>query len=599
MVPRLTVSEACHRLALSEGQKEKINGGEKMQKKIPVIGVFLIAILLSSFLLTKQNATGETVYQDVSVKEARKIIENQSNVVIFDVRNHSEYDLGHLYAAILLPTFLLENGSIPIQDYINNKIIVYCKAGSRSTEACQILVEQGFTEVYNMIGGITAWMEAKYPIYTSYHNVTADFEDNDVNIEPLLLYQDSCASCQSQACSGNCASANTNVTVLEESENSQVVLIVEEVNGTTVESIFNNTILWRYVENESEFNRTITFSSIAITANEITIQLFRLQDRVQHKDYNLTLTTPLVPLDSQTYNSSYTVLNYAPVGKTTIQSLENVFFNKSATLSQLYATLAKVAKELGKDYAKSEDNSLTVFAERYYNMASEAKLLSGIVKNQLQEYDKNIINSAAIIMDDWLYCKLCETGCQFAVFASCYAVCSCLGGWACTFCYAASQIPYAPWWGCYSVCHYVLDCEGTGGTPAYHYVEDQYVFVDGGTCMNPQYIEGSSNDGNYAYMFCGGYGDMVQIIGTVEQEGTHGGISIYGHTYPGIPSDLYVYTSYDGNNWNFAGSTTVGNIYSNWIDFDYVTECFNYIAIVGYNSGDVVALWLDSVRITP
>jgi hypothetical protein len=117
--------------------------------------------------------------------------------------------------------------------------------------------------------------------------------------------------------------------------------------------------------------------------------------------------------------------------------------------------------------------------------------------------------------------------------------------------------------------------------------------------MNPQYIEGSSNDGNYAYMFCGGYGDMVQIIGTVEQEGTHGGISIYGHTYPGIPSDLYVYTSYDGNNWNFAGSTTVGNIYSNWIDFDYVTECFNYIAIVGYNSGDVVALWLDSVRITP
>lgn len=54
------------------------------------------------------------------------------NFVILDVRNQSEYDLGHLYDAVLIPVYELENRINELQEHTNDPIIVYCKAGSRS-----------------------------------------------------------------------------------------------------------------------------------------------------------------------------------------------------------------------------------------------------------------------------------------------------------------------------------------------------------------------------------------------------------------------------------------------------------------------------------
>jgi rhodanese-related sulfurtransferase len=185
------------------------------------VGIILAGMLLSAFLLIPPVAAEETGYQNISVQQARKMIKHDSgNLVILDVRNQSEYDLGHLYGAILIPVYEIENRTISqslpeppandsllrsihervnsgfkLQAHVNDKIIVYCQAGSRSTQACQILVAHGFIEVYNMIGGIIAWMQADYPIYTSYHHVTVDFTGQDqqilIDIAPWLLYQSS------------------------------------------------------------------------------------------------------------------------------------------------------------------------------------------------------------------------------------------------------------------------------------------------------------------------------------------------------------------------------------------------------------------------
>ena len=46
----------------------------------------------------------------------------------------------------------------------DRKILVYCRSGRRSAEASGILAENGFTEVYNMKGGITEWMNAGYEV---------------------------------------------------------------------------------------------------------------------------------------------------------------------------------------------------------------------------------------------------------------------------------------------------------------------------------------------------------------------------------------------------------------------------------------------------
>ena len=92
-------------------------------------------------------------------------------------------------------------------------------------------------------------------------------------------------------------------------------------------------------------------------------------------------------------------MNYAPAGKSEVTSWEFVDFNSPVTLSQLYAVLGKVAKEVGKVYAKTEDETLAGLAQGYYTMEEEAKHLSKLVKKQLQEYNRIILKSSAVLSD--------------------------------------------------------------------------------------------------------------------------------------------------------------------------------------------------------
>jgi rhodanese-related sulfurtransferase len=105
-----------------------------------------------------------TPYTDVSVDTAYRIIKHgdSSNLVILDVRNQSEYNLGHLYGAVLIPVYQLEARIGELVGNEDHEIIVFCYGGSRSPIACGILVEHNFTKVYNMLGGILAWIQAGY-----------------------------------------------------------------------------------------------------------------------------------------------------------------------------------------------------------------------------------------------------------------------------------------------------------------------------------------------------------------------------------------------------------------------------------------------------
>ena len=46
----------------------------------------------------------------------------------------------------------------------DRKILVYCRSGQRSAKASRILIENGYSKVYNMQGGIMEWMNAGYEV---------------------------------------------------------------------------------------------------------------------------------------------------------------------------------------------------------------------------------------------------------------------------------------------------------------------------------------------------------------------------------------------------------------------------------------------------
>ena len=110
-----------------------------------------------------------------------------------------------------------------------------------------------------------------------------------------------------------------------------------------------------------------------------------------------TLLTTLKPLNSETYNSSFTMVNYAPAGKSGLKSLESVEFNIPVTLSQHYVILGKVAEEVAKVYEETKNEIFLSLAQSYYTIKEEAKCLSKLVEKQLQEYNKEIIKSYTIL----------------------------------------------------------------------------------------------------------------------------------------------------------------------------------------------------------
>jgi hypothetical protein len=159
-----------------------------------------------------------------------------------------------------------------------------------------------------------------------------------------------------------------------------------------------------------ECNRTAAFTKTEIAVENESVQFYSLSYMVQREEYVLTVYTRLEPLNLETFATSFIEMNCAPTGESGVVSMEFVEFNSSVTLPQQYAVLGKVAKEIGKVYEKSGNETLAQLTEGYYTMEEEAKYLSKLVEKQLKEHNLQILQSSAILMD---------IGCDFNCVVEC------------------------------------------------------------------------------------------------------------------------------------------------------------------------------------
>lgn len=79
---------------------------------------------------------------------------------IVDVRGLDEFhgDLGHVPGAQLEPLDYLDPESLCADR--SSPLLVTCRSGRRSSEACRRLAAAGFGDVYNLVGGLLAWHAA-------------------------------------------------------------------------------------------------------------------------------------------------------------------------------------------------------------------------------------------------------------------------------------------------------------------------------------------------------------------------------------------------------------------------------------------------------
>lgn len=130
-----------------------------MRKNIIALFLILSTLVISGCTtLNKEISTKgqEAVTVSRITSEEAKEEMNNNDVIILDVRTEEEYNSGHIENSVLIPIDDLEYKEEEVLTNKEQKILVYCRSGNRSKKAADLLVEMGYTNVYNF-GGIKDW----------------------------------------------------------------------------------------------------------------------------------------------------------------------------------------------------------------------------------------------------------------------------------------------------------------------------------------------------------------------------------------------------------------------------------------------------------
>ena len=98
--------------------------------------------------------------REVTTESVKGKIDSEHQFVLVDVREDSEWEMGHLPTAIHLGRGILERDAAKVIPDSGAEIILYCGGGYRSALAAQVLQTMGYTDVSSLDGGYARWVES-------------------------------------------------------------------------------------------------------------------------------------------------------------------------------------------------------------------------------------------------------------------------------------------------------------------------------------------------------------------------------------------------------------------------------------------------------
>lgn len=114
-----------------------------------------IGLLIVSCVFSPKN---QKTMNELSPIEWAELQSQTPESVILDVRTEDEFESGYIKNALNLD---IRGGSefiSSIEELDKSKAyFVYCRSGARSGQACQLMEQMGFEQVYNLEGGVLAW----------------------------------------------------------------------------------------------------------------------------------------------------------------------------------------------------------------------------------------------------------------------------------------------------------------------------------------------------------------------------------------------------------------------------------------------------------
>ena len=94
--------------------------------------------------------------------DVKKLMAERKDLLLIDVRVPQEFDQGYIEGSRNVPFIDLMEGRHALPK--DKPLLLICSIGGRSFAAVQLLQEKGYTEVYNLDGGLKAWQRAGMPV---------------------------------------------------------------------------------------------------------------------------------------------------------------------------------------------------------------------------------------------------------------------------------------------------------------------------------------------------------------------------------------------------------------------------------------------------
>lgn len=121
---------------------------------------------LMDFVRAAKSCVKEITPQELLAK-----LNNKEDLLLIDVREHAEYEGGHIKGAHLVPRGIIEaaaDAAFPkhVPELVaarDRQVVVYCATSGRSAMACAVLQMMGFKNVLNLGGGYMGWVAAGMP----------------------------------------------------------------------------------------------------------------------------------------------------------------------------------------------------------------------------------------------------------------------------------------------------------------------------------------------------------------------------------------------------------------------------------------------------
>ena len=121
--------------------------------------VFAFLALWGAFFVIESRRGGKAITPQFATN-----LVNQKDAVIVDVRAADEFREGHIPGSVNIPQSQVTDRMGELEKYKEKPLILTCKMGNQAAHLGRQLRNKGFSELYRIQGGVTAWRNDNLPV---------------------------------------------------------------------------------------------------------------------------------------------------------------------------------------------------------------------------------------------------------------------------------------------------------------------------------------------------------------------------------------------------------------------------------------------------